>query len=202
MGKPRKSNKRLILGVTGSFGSGKTSVARALSFYGAQVIDADKLAHSCIAPQGKAYKKIIDLFGKGILKHDLTIDRRKLANIVFGDIKLLRQLNGIIHPEVIRTINETIKHSRAKFIVLDVPLLIESGFHKRVDKLIVVTISQAQQIKRIRNKTGLSREEILKIIKCQIPLRAKVRLADFVIDNNGTIGETKKQVRWLWKSLA
>jgi len=203
---PRRNphKKKIILGITGSFGSGKTTVARIFKSFGAKIIDADKLAHGCITPRSTAYEKIIRIFGKEILKKDRIIDRRKLAVIVFNNINLLIKLNNIIHPQVIQIIKNKINYAKSKVIVLDAPLLIEAGLVKLVDKLIVVKINRARQIKRIQNKTSLTKTDILKRIKSQVPLREKARLADFVIDNSGSIQETKKQVeqmrRLLWKN--
>jgi len=195
---------KIILGLTGSFGSGKSSVARIFKSLGADIIDADKLAHGCITPGSPAYEKIISTFGKGILKKNRVIDRKKLARIVFGNVNLLIKLNDIIHPQVIRIIKSKIKSLQSKVIVLDAPLLLEAGLDKIVDKLIVVKINRAEQIKRIRKRDHLTSEDILKRIKCQIPLSQKLRLADFVIDNSGAIEQTKTQVkkirRLLWKN--
>ena len=196
--------KRFVLGVTGSFGSGKTTVAGIFKSFGAQIIDADKLARKSIIPGSQAYKRIIRAFGKDILSKNKAIDRRKLAGAVFNNKKLLKRLNSIIHPGVIRVIKNRIRDSRSKAVVLDVPLLIESGLETLVDKIVVVKISRAKQIKRLRNKTGLSKEDISNRIKSQIQQNVKLRFADFIIDNSGTIGETKKQAerirRMLWKN--
>jgi len=199
-----RDNKRRILGVTGSFGSGKTSVAGMFQSLGARIIDADRIAHELFRPKTKIYKKIIEAFGRGILKGNKTIDRNKLAHIVFENKNLLKRLNRILHPEIIRIIEQRIRTSKSKIVVLDAPLLIEAGLRGLVDKLIVVKITRKKQIKRIQEKVGLSKNGILKRIKSQIPLQVKIRLADFVIDNSGTKGETKRQVekirRLLWKN--
>lgn len=196
--------QRIILGLTGSFGSGKTIVAKIFSSSGAQVIDADAIAHRAISPGTKIYQRIIKAFGEDILKRNRTIDRIKLADKVFNNKNLLHKLNKIVHPQVIRLIKNRIKSLSGKIIVLDAPLLIEAGLQRMVDKLIVVKISRKVQIRRIKDKFGLERLEILKRIKAQIPLSDKVRIADFVIDNTGTLRETKRQVgqirRLLWKS--
>lgn len=194
--------KRLVLGITGSFSSGKTTVAKIFKTQGAQVIDADNIAHRIIRPKSPVYKKIIDTFGNDILKDNLTIDRQRLGNIVFGNKGLLKKLNRITHPKIIRNIKSKIKTSRAQLIVLDAPLLIETKVLKKlIDKLIVVKIGRKKQLARAMKKTGLSKTDILKRLKNQLPLQEKVRLADFVIDNSGTIKNTEKQVdkiRRLW----
>ncbi|MFH1269938.1 MAG: dephospho-CoA kinase [Candidatus Omnitrophota bacterium] len=200
-----RGKKRIILGLTGGFGSGKSTVAAFFRPCGAKIIDADRIARGLIRPGNKIYKKIIHAFGRGILKANNTIDRNRLAGIVFNSKPLLKRLNKIVHPEVIRIIRKEVKGSRSSKIVLDAPLLIEAGLEKMADKLIVVTITREEQIRRVRRKTGLSREDILKRIKAQIPQNVKSRFADFVIDNNGTIRKTKEQMeqiirRLLWKS--
>lgn len=204
MKRQRPNKRNVIVGITGSFGSGKTTLAGIFRSYGAKLINADKLAHRCLIPGTSTYKSIISAFGRGVLKENKSIDRRKLSAIVFNNKKLLLRLNNIIHPRVIRAIKDKVKRSKSKVIVLDVPLLIESGLNKIVDKLIVVKTNRRIQIERIQDKTSLSCADILKRIKSQIPLRQKMRLADFVIDNSGSIKETKKQTekirRVLWKS--
>ncbi|MDD5167113.1 MAG: dephospho-CoA kinase [Candidatus Omnitrophica bacterium] len=204
MPRQKQNNLKIILGLTGSFGSGKSTVARMFRGYGARVIDADSLAHQFIRPGTNGYNKIIAFFGRGILKKNKDIDRRKLAAVVFNDKRALKKLNGIIHPGVIKCIKDEIRNSRERIIVLDAPLLIEAGLERMVDKLIVVKLERKLQVRRIREKTSLKKTDILKRIECQIPLSQKVRLADFIIDNNGTIKETKKQValirRKLWRS--
>ncbi len=204
MKKQSHGKRKIILGLTGSFCSGKTTVARIFRSFGAKIIDADKIAHRLIKPQTKIYKKIINTFGQGILKKSRAVDRKKLAEIVFSNKHLLKKINKIIHPEVIRVIKEKIRNSCERIIVLDAPLLIEAGLEKIVDKVIVVTITRGKQIERISKKTGLSRPEILKRIAAQIPLHIKVRLADFVIDNSATFEKTNKQVkqirRLLWRN--
>jgi len=200
--KGRKRNKeRIILGITGSFGSGKTIVAREFHSFGAKVINADKIAHKIVEPGTQIYKKTINVFGGVILKKNETINRDKLAKIVFNNKNSLNILNRIIHPEVIRIIKNQIKISPSKIIVLDAPLLIEAGLRKIVDKIVVVKISRKKQIQRIIKKTSLSKTDILKRIRHQMPLLDKIRLADFVIDNNGSIQETKKQVKNIWKKM-
>jgi len=204
MKKQRQSKKKLIIGITGSFASGKTSVARMFKSYGAYLIDADKIAHINFKPGTEAYRKLVKEFGQAILSKGKAVDRGKLAKIVFNNNKLLQKLNKIIHPAIIRNIKSRVKHSKKRIIVLDAPLLIEAGLRSIADKLIVVKANKEIQIKRAIQKIGISRKEALQRIRSQMPLSAKVRLADFVIDNNGRIEKSKKQVRairrLLWKS--
>lgn len=202
--KKQKSAKKIILGVTGGLACGKSTVAGLFSSYGAGVIDADVIAHKIIGPQGVIYKKIIALFGEGILNSDKTINRHKLAGAAFSGKKALKRLNMIMHPEVIRVVKERIKKSKAEVIVLDAPLLIEAGLTGLVDKLIVVRAGMKERISRSAKYAGLSKTEVYKRIHFQMPLKKKISLADFIIDNTGTIEKTKKQVkeirRMLWRN--
>ncbi|MCX5702364.1 MAG: dephospho-CoA kinase [Candidatus Omnitrophica bacterium] len=200
----RKRRKKIILGITGSFGSGKSTVAAIFKSYGAKIIDADRISHSIISPGSKIYKKIVATFGPSILRKDRRINRDKLAKIAFSDKALLKSLNKILHPEILRIIKKKIRTLSSKIIVLDAPLLIETGLTKLADKIIVVKIKRSQQLKRIQKKTFLDPADILKRIRFQLPLSKKIRLADFIIDNSGTIEKTKNQAaqirRLLWKS--
>jgi len=196
-----RANQRVVIGLTGSFGSGKSTVAGIFSCLGAEIIDADKIAHCLIMPGRGIYKRIIRAFGKGILREDNTIDRNRLADIVFNDRDALRALDRIVHPQVIAIIKNKIKASHRKVIVLDAPLLIEAGLTDVTDKLVVVKASREKQIERIRKKTSLSETDILKRIRRQVPLRKKLCLADFVIDNSGSVGKTKKQVEQIRRQL-
>jgi len=195
--------KAIVLAVTGSLGSGKSSVARILKGLGLAVLDADAIAHDCIKPRKPAYRKIVSLFGKEVLKKDRSIDRSKLGKQVFRDGLLLKRLNSIVHPWVIEVIKKEIRKARLrnKPIVLDVPLLVEAGLDRLVDKIIVVKASAETQLRRVAKKTKLSRREIKIRIKTQIPLRAKMRLADFIIDNSGTRESTRKQVEKVVRRL-
>ncbi|OGX44680.1 MAG: dephospho-CoA kinase [Omnitrophica WOR_2 bacterium RIFCSPLOWO2_12_FULL_51_8] len=198
MPKRKRAKGKIVLGLTGSFGSGKSTVAAILKSFGAEVIDADKLARDCLRPRTECYRRVRKVFGQKALKADGSIDRKVLAGLVFNNRSLLFELNRIIHPRVRRLIREKIGRAKKRIVVLDAPLLIEAGLGAIVDKLIVVGLCRSAQVKRLQKKFGLKESEIFKRISAQIPLREKMRLADFIIDNNGRIDQTKKQVRKIW----
>jgi len=200
--KRQKRNSKIVVGITGGIGCGKTTVSGMFGSLGAKVIDADAVGHSLLRPKTKTYKRILRVFGRQILGTKGTIDRPKLAKIVFGDKKLLVKLNRILHPEIISRIRGKIKSVSKGLIVLDAPLLIETKEENLADRIIVVKAGQANQIKRFRDKTGLTVREIRQRIRTQMPLSHKVRRADFIIDNDSGLKETRKQVseirRQLW----
>lgn len=204
MKKQKAVKKVCLLGITGIFGSGKTKIAKIFSEYGAKVIDADKIASSFLKPQSPAFPKIIKTFGTGILKGK-RIQRKKLAATVFGNKRMLNKLNKIIHPLVISEIRRKIRSINCGLIVIDAPLLIESGFYRELDRVIVVKIDKRTQLKRLKRKyPGISVKEISKINKSQLAMTKKLSYADFIIDNNGSVGDTRSQVnkirRILWKN--
>ncbi len=199
----KKQNKvrKLVIGVTGIIGSGKSTVSAMLKSYGSKVINADKIAHRYLLPGTDTYKKILHNFGRGILKKNSRIDRKKLGSLVFTNKKLLGKLNNILHPKVISDIKKGIGKTKKRLVVLDAPLLIESGLRKMVDDLIVVIIDRDELIRRLAKKAALKRADILKRMKSQIPQREKSRFANFIIDNSGTINKTKRQVKGVMKKI-
>lgn len=191
-----------IFGVTGSFGTGKTTVSKMLVRLGAQIIDADKITHLILKTEKSVFQKIVLLFGSEILSKDSKqINRKKLAKKVFGHKRLLEKLCKIIHPKVILQIkNEIAKKKKftSKAVVIDVPLLIEANLFSLVHKVIVVKAKETNQVERMKKKMKLSRSEILARIKNQIPLKKKIKVADYVIDNNANFSNTYRQVKDIW----
>ena len=192
---------KFVIGITGSFGSGKSTVARMFKRRGVDIIDADKIAHSLLKPGQEVYRRLVGVFGAGILTRDRRIDNRRLAGIVFKDTKALKKLNRITHPVIIRSIKDRIRKSTCLVFILDAPLLIEAGLAHTAGIIIVVKATRANQMRRVRSRDSLSDREILQRIRHQIPLNRKIRLADFVIDNNGTMHETKEQVEHIRRLL-
>lgn len=192
----------LIIGLTGSLGTGKSTVAGMFKQKGAIILDADKVTHQLMQPRGRCFKSAVSAFGEGILTHG-KIDRKKLGRIVFGKKAQLNRLTSIIHPEVIREINKTVAHLKRRkraVLVIDAPLLIEAGIHRSVDLLVVVKANRGKQLARLKERT-ISRSEILKRIKAQQPIATKIKMADVVIDNRGNLNQTKTQVEEIWQRL-
>jgi dephospho-CoA kinase len=197
----RQKNKKIVIGLTGSLGSGKTTAARMFKAAGAELIDADKLSRGLLKKGTPVFRKVANCFGKTILAADGALDRGKLGKVVFRRSGELVKLNRIVHPAVIRLIKKRIRRSSARLIVLDAPLLLEAGLKGIVDKVAVVRAGLNQQVKRVKEKTGLSRREILRRIRTQMPFRQKARLADFIIDNSAGIMQTRRQVQQIWRKL-
>lgn len=192
----------IVIGVTGSLGTGKSFVASVFKSLGARVLDADSLAHESLKKGTHSYKRIVKAFGAGILDGKRNISRKRLAAAVFGDKKRVVKLNGIIHPDVIRKIKENIRNAReAKAVVIDAPLLVEARLTGMVDKLIVVKASKKTQYCRSRKKLGIGKEECERRLKNQMPLSKKLKLADYVIRNDGPKSQTRRQVMQIWRQL-
>jgi len=191
----------MIIGVTGSFGSGKTAVAGMFKRLGAYVIDADEVCRSLTAPGKGVYEKVVRCFGGSILKKDMAIDRKKLGNIVFKKKTDLSKLNKIIHPEAIKVFEEMVRASKNRLVIIDAALLVESGYYKKTDRLIVVRTNKDRQVKRIMRAKGMKRSDVLRMIGMQAPLKKKLALADFIIDNSGSKKQTLFQVKRIWKQL-
>lgn len=199
----------LIIGLTGGIVSGKSTVAIMFKDLGAKIIDADQLGHKVILPHKPAWKKIVKLFGKDLLKEDLKINRKRLGRIVFNNQNLLKKLNEITHPEIIKLIkkeislakNKTYKNGKEKILIIDAALIYEAKINNLMDKVIVVYINEEKQIERLMERNNLSAQESLKRIKSQMPLKEKVKMADYVIDNSNSLDKTREQVETIWQNL-
>jgi dephospho-CoA kinase len=194
----------IIVGLTGSVGTGKSTVTNFFRELGAYIIDWDELSREVTNPYSKASEKIVACFGKDILNDDLTINRQKLAELVFSDGEMLETLNQIVHPEVfkedVRITNKIKDLDPDALIIKEIPLLFEVNHPITVDKVVVVAASKQTQLRRLKDK-GMSREEAQKRIKSQLPLKEKIKVADFVINNDGSLKETKKQVGEIYSLL-
>ena len=187
------------VGVTGIFASGKGTVCAMFEELGARVIDTDIVAREVVEPGSEGYKKMIDEFGTDFIRDDGSLDRRAFANHVFSDIERVRRLNAITHPLIAKTVNERSDNNDINMI--NTPLLFESGFNEFMDRNIVVVAEVDQVLERGEKRDSISTDEIRERLKFQIPLNEKIKLADYIIDNSGSIDNTKRQVRDLWKIL-
>lgn len=194
----------LVVGLTGGMASGKSVASKILKELGVPIIDADLIAREMVRPNEAGYREIVDHFGKGILNPDQTINRRRLAKIIFSDSGERERLNSILHPRIVEEIKKRIedfKERGERMVIVDAALLIEAGQLSLVDKLIVVTVSPKIQIKRLAQREHLTEREAKERIATQMPLSEKVKLADYVIDNSGTVKKTIKRTKEVSKKL-
>ena len=193
-----------IIGLTGGIACGKSSVSAILKQKGAAVIDADKISHSLAEPGGMLYEMYVQHFGKDVLQ-DGVLDRGKIADIIYTYPKEKEWIDSKSHPviacEMAKQLNAAMAESSAPAVILDVPLLFESGWQKYSDVVWTVAAKRDVQIERIIKRDGLSREEAEKRIDAQMPLDEKCRLADIVINNDGTEAELRQEVDSLWDSI-
>ena len=196
----------LRVGLTGGLASGKSGVATFFRELGALHIDADRIAHALLGAGGAATKDVIARFGTGIVGQGGVIDRKALAAIVFDDPRALADLNALVHPKVKAAIARQLAEAASEagappVAIVDAALLIETGMHRDLDALIVVACDEPTQRARAVARGGLTDEEARARIAAQAPLRDKLALADYVIDNSGTLEATKAQVLKVWQAL-
>lgn len=193
------------IGLTGGIASGKSTVSSLFRSLGAHVIDADILSRQVVEPGKVAWKEIVDYFGTGILLSDGTLDRKKLGSIVFQDLPKREVLNHIVHPRVLEEEARLYQDLRFKYpnalIITDAALLIEAGSYKRLSKLIVIYVDEQTQLQRLMLRDGISAEEAWSRIRSQMPLSEKVKYADYIIDNRGSLEETRQQVEVLYREM-
>lgn len=187
----------MIVGITGSIGSGKTTAAKIFSMHHFSRIDADEIGHDLIIRNSPHYKKLVAEFGDEILGKNKAIDRKKLGNIVFGDSEKLGKLNSIMLPAIIREIKIQIKKIREECgnkakIIVDAPLLLETKAKGLVNRIIVVSSKKEKMIQRLGRK--YPKERIEKILNAQMPLYKKLKHADYSIDNDKGFKHLEKQV--------
>ncbi|MCD1161880.1 dephospho-CoA kinase [Peribacillus frigoritolerans] len=187
-----------IIGITGGIASGKSTVSLYLQELGFTIVDADLASRAVVEPGEEAYHQVVEAFGEAILLTDGNIDRVKLGSIIFNDQEKRLLLNGIVHPAVrnwMRVKTEAALASGEETVFMDIPLLFESKLTFMVDKTLLIYVDEQVQLERLMNRNGLSETEALARINSQMPLADKKALADAVIDNNGDINETKRQVK-------
>ena len=208
----------LKVGLTGGIASGKSVVGEMLVALGAHLVQADRIAHQLMLPGQPVYNDVVRHFGGAILNHDLSVNRAKLAEVAFGSptspasstaSSRIQELNRIVHPAVIRSqeewMEETGRQDSHAVAIVEAALIIEAGAAKRFDRLIVVTCSEEQRIARFaaRQKVDLdaARKEVERRMAAQLPEAEKAKAADYVIDNSGSLDDTREQVQRVWEKL-
>jgi dephospho-CoA kinase len=200
-----------VIGLTGGIGTGKSTVSRMLEELGALVIDSDAIVRELQAPGAPLLAEIAAALGEGVILPDGGLDRARVGEIVFRDEAARKRLNAVVHPAVGRETARRLEAARARavpLVVLDIPLLFETRMHGTAsrsnlgaDAVVVVYAPRELQIRRQIERNGYGREEALRRIEAQLPIEEKRALADHVIDNSGSLEETRRQVRALFETL-
>ncbi|MFO7981914.1 MAG: dephospho-CoA kinase [Desulfuromonadales bacterium] len=194
----------MVLGVTGGIAAGKSMVTEAFRQMGAAIVSADQLARDVVRPGTQVLERLVERFGRDILRSDGHLDRPALASLVFSDSRARKDLNAIMHPAIAELADkrlEELKARQTELIVYEVPLLFEAGAEKRVDAVLVVTAREDVQLRRLMQRDGLDEEQARARLEAQMPQAQKVARADYVIDNSGSRDETLHQVRDLFTEL-
>ena len=190
------------IGVTGNIGTGKSTVAAMLARLGAEVIDADQVAHEVMRAGSAVHRRVVEAFGRDMLAADGELDRRRLGARVFADPQALARLEALVHPAVRREIERRVRTTSAPVVAIEAIKLIEAGLADRCDSVWVVTARPDQQRERSAARGGLSPAEIEQRMEAQPPAAAKLARADVVIDNSGPLEATWEQVQAAWRRLA
>ncbi len=188
-----------LIGLTGNIATGKSTAAETMSALGAEVIDADKVAHQVMRAGSPVHADIVRVFGPEILTDSGEIDHRRLGTLVFNDPQALERLERLVHPATLEQVEQRIKRTSADVIVVEAIKLIESGMAETYDALWVTTCRPEQQIARLMRNRALTRAQAVERMNAQPPQAEKIVLADVVIDTSGSLAETRKQVEMAWR---
>ena len=191
----------LVIGLTGSIGTGKSEAARQLEILGASIISADQVGHEAYTPNTEAWEQVVVAFGDDILQDDKDIDRRKLGEIVFSDPSELEKLNAIMHPRMARMVSDKIEVLRGqgvKVVVVEAALLFEAGWDTLVEEVWVTDSSEDIVVGRLKERNGLSEEEAKKRINSQMDRAERIERSDFVIDNSSDMAGLGIAIKELW----
>ena len=189
----------MALGLTGGIASGKTTAANFLKSIGAKIIDADKIAHKIMEPDGPAYSDIVQFFGNNILDDDGSINRKKLGEIIFNNSELRQKLEKITHPIILNKIKTRLKENADNNTVLVAPLLFEVGIDNLVDQVWVIYCNRETQINRLKDRDGVTREAAIARINAQMSLEKKIEKADLAIENENSIEDLERKLKLAWE---
>jgi len=196
----KKGRKLMILGLTGGIASGKSTVSKKLRELGSYIIDADKISRK-VSGSLEVLKALEENFGSEIIDRG-HLDRQKLREIIFENDEKRELLNNIMHPVIVAKIIKEIENNREeKLIILDIPLLYETGLEYLCDKVLVVCTDESIQVERIKVRDGIEEELAKKIIGAQMPLMEKRKKAEFHIENNGNLEELSKKVELIYSKI-
>jgi dephospho-CoA kinase len=184
----------LRVGLTGGIASGKSVVAREFVALGAALVDTDIIARQVVAPGTAGARRLRAVFGGGIFAADDVLDRAQLRELVFADAGKRRQLETLLHPLIRASTSAALAHANGPYVIVAVPLLIETGFVTQVDRVLVVTCRPEQQIERLMQRDGVDRHRAESMVGAQAASDARLAVADDVIDNGGHIDATRAQV--------
>ena len=205
MEKARGEGQPVLLGVTGGIASGKSTVSDMLTDLGSPLIDFDLIARQVVEPGTPGLAKIVDYFGRQVLAEDGTLDRKKMSDIVFGDMEKRKKLESFTHPpiydEFFAQVKEITKKDPEAIIQVSIPLLIELNLQYLFDKLLVIHVPSQVQIERLARRDGISQDEAANILKAQLPIDEKLQFADFVVDNTKDLDYARQQVEGVWEQL-
>jgi dephospho-CoA kinase len=180
---------RLVIALTGGIGSGKTTVAERLEALGAAVIDTDRIAHALTAPDGQAIPAIASAFGPQVIAPDGSLDRAAMRALIFGNVSKRHRLEAILHPLIRQRMGEALAFVQAPYAVLVIPLLFEAGWTEGVDRILVVDLPEPLQIARVMARSRLDEDEVRRILATQVPREVRLKGADDLIANGGTLEE-------------
>jgi len=190
-----------IIGLTGNIGTGKSTVAALLEELGAEVVDADRVAHDVMAPGTPEWERLVERFGRDVLLADGSVDRRALGALVFSDAAALRDLEQIVHPGVRQRLRARMAATTRPVLVLEAIKLLEAGLYLEVDAVWVVVADRETQLQRLMATRGLSADDAATRVDVQAPQAEKVARADVVIENHGDLADTAAQVRAAWQAI-
>ena len=192
-----------VIGLTGGIGSGKSTVAAMLAELGAQVIDADRIGHEVYRPGSDGFARVVEAFGPGVVAAEGTIDRKALGAVVFADPDARARLNAIVHPLIAAEIAARVAQAgpSAAPLVIEAAIMLEAGWRHLVERVWVVSVDRETAIARTMAARGLSRAEVERRLGAQMPDAERRRLADVVIENDGTLAELRAQVEAAWRTV-
>ena len=192
----------MVIGLTGSIGTGKSEAARRLEVLGASIISADQVGHEAYTPNTEAWEQVVAAFGDGILQDDGEIDRRKLGAVVFSDPGQLEKLNQIMHPRMARMVADKIEELRGQgveVVVVEAALLFEAGWDSLVEEVWVTDSTEQVVIERLKQRNGMSEEEARKRIASQMGRTERLERSDYVIENSGDMATLGSTIKELWE---